>query len=68
MMKVALAFFIVFCATLLIPLSHCYPGEFTNVIPISRRSSQSKRGLAGDFDVSVAVSRVYLLPFCTLKS
>ncbi|KAJ4476867.1 aspartic peptidase domain-containing protein [Lentinula edodes] len=54
MMKVALAFFIVFCATLLIPLSHCYPGEFTNVIPISRRSSQSKRGLAGDFDVSVA--------------
>ncbi|KAJ4468154.1 aspartic peptidase domain-containing protein [Lentinula aciculospora] len=53
-MKVALAFFVVLCATLLIPLGHCNPLEFTNIIPISRRSLLNRRALEGDFDATLA--------------
>ncbi|KAJ3984965.1 aspartic peptidase domain-containing protein [Lentinula detonsa] len=57
MMEVALAFSVIFCAATLIPLVHCYsnePREYTNIIPISRRSLLNRRTLAGDFDAVFA--------------
>ncbi|KAJ3785708.1 aspartic peptidase domain-containing protein, partial [Lentinula aff. detonsa] len=56
-MEVALAFSVIFCAATLIPLVHCYsnePREYTNTIPISRRSLLNRRTLAGDFDAVFA--------------
>jgi len=57
-MNFAIAFFVIFCALLLISSSNCQSREFTNIIPISRRSLLRRRALAGDFDAVFAVSRV----------
>ncbi|KAJ3778733.1 aspartic peptidase domain-containing protein [Lentinula raphanica] len=54
MMKVALAVFVIYCAFTLV---HCYSPtsrEYSNTIPISRRSLRNRRALAGDFDVEIA--------------